>query len=118
MDKLLFEGEVEWLRFTRSNGHLLNLCSQFLLPGSDRIATRRQVLQLKIAVLVRHRKIRMLEHCDVSLHPRMHVALDWNRDLLTRKGLLKGHSVRLRHVPLPIIAGSWMDIMRGFVAIH
>src|SRR5580704_19552142 len=60
----------------------------------------------------------MLEHRDVSPHPGMNIALHRNRNFLTRKGLFKRNAVRLSHVPLPIIVGSRMNIVSGFVAIH
>src|SRR6202021_1086810 len=59
---LLFEGEVQRFRFTSSDGHLLSLCTQLLLPCCNRVGAWRQVLQVEAAILVRHRKIGMVEN--------------------------------------------------------
>src|SRR5215471_16488529 len=115
---LLLEGKAYGFLFRSSNRCLLILCSQLFLPRRDRVRTRRQVLQFEVAVFVRNRKKRMLENSNIALHPGMHVAFDWNRNLLASERLLQGNPVRLSHVPLAIIARGGMNVMRGFIAVH
>src|SRR5579862_95824 len=79
------EHEFDGLAFTRPDRNFLALGAEFLLPCLDRVGAGRKILQIEVTVFVRHHKIRMFEHRDIASHPRMHIALDRNSDLLPRE---------------------------------
>src|SRR5260370_33825197 len=60
----------------------------------------------------------MLEHRDVAAHPRMHVALDGNCDLLPRKGFFQRRARGLRFIPFAVVDWNGMDIVCCAVIIH
>src|SRR5579864_7546695 len=85
-----FESEIQALGLTRSDGDLLRHRAQFFVPGFHRVVSRRQVRQLEAAILTCHREVGVLEHSDIALHPRMHVALHRDRNFFPRKALFHG----------------------------
>src|SRR5213596_3171014 len=87
------------------------------MPCLERIRARRQIVQIKAAVLACHHKIRVLEYGDVAFHPRMHIALYWNRDFFTSERIFYLCAGLLRFVPLPIVSRDGMDVMRGRIPV-
>src|SRR5215472_9415024 len=93
------ECEVHRLAFARSDGNLLRHRSQFFMPGLNRVLTRRKIRQLEAAVFASHGKVRMLEDCDVALHPGMYVALHRNSNFFAWKAFFHAGPRWLRFVP-------------------
>src|SRR5438067_9333623 len=52
------------------------------VPDHHAELPRRHVLQLEVAVLVRYREIRMIEHANPPIHPWVDIALDLDRDAM------------------------------------
>src|SRR5207253_2151664 len=69
------ENKLNSFGFAGANGDLLSRRAEFFMPGFERVGARRQIAQIKAAVLPCHHKVRMLEYGDVAFHPRMHIAL-------------------------------------------
>src|SRR5580704_19367541 len=111
------EPEVDSLAFTRPDRNLLALGAEFFLPCLDRVGAGWKIFQIEVTVFVRHHKIWMFEYRDIASHPRMHIALNRNSNLLPRERFFHWHSVRLGLVPLPIVVGHRMDIVRGRIAV-
>src|SRR5580693_65879 len=99
------EHEVDSLAFTCPDRNLLALGAEFFLPCLNGVGAGRKIFQIEVTVFVRHHKIGMFEHRDIAPHPRMHIALDWDSDLLPRERFFHWHSVGLGLVPLPIVVG-------------
>src|SRR5690348_2861449 len=92
---LLFEHKIRCLGFSGADGDFLCLSAEFFVPCLDRIGPGWKTLEIEIPVLICDCKVRMLEDRNVSPHPRVHVALHWNRNLFPREGLLDRHAVGL-----------------------
>src|SRR6516165_1547802 len=112
------ENEVHGLRFLHSYSNPLLHGPELFVPSADRILARRQVLQLKAAILSRDVEEGVLEDGDVGAHPRMLVALHRNGNLLPREGSLEGRLAgRLRFVPFPVVDRNRVNIVRCRIAV-
>src|SRR6266481_3971652 len=89
------------------------------MPGDHGVGTRRQILQVKLSVFIGDLEIRVRQDGHIRLHPWMDVALHGDSDFLAGERLLYGRGPGgLRLVPLAIILGDWVDVMRGLVVVH
>src|SRR5580692_13121827 len=89
------EHEVESLAFTRPDRNLLALGAEFFLPCLDRVGAGWKIFQIEVTFFGRHHKIWMFEYRDIASHPRMHIALNRNSNLLPRERFFNWHSVPL-----------------------
>src|SRR5215831_17481384 len=88
------------------------------MPRLDGVGAGWQTAEVETAVLARDRKIWMLEHCNVSPHPGMNVALYRNRNLFSWKRFFCFGSWRLRLVPLTVVGGYRMNIVGSGIVVH
>src|SRR5688572_22634520 len=96
---------------------LSSLCAAFS-PGNDCVSSSRNILDFKCPGVTADCEERVLRHADVSLHPWMLVAFDWNQLFRTRKLLLDrsgAHSLSL--VPLLIERWRGVYVVRRLVAV-
>ena len=114
----LLEGNVFLRVLMRSNGDSLLLRAETLLPDSDGIDAGRQVGDGKAAILLRHRKVGIVNHADVGVHPAMDVALDANHHFRLDESSFQGRIAgALAVVPLAVDLGHGMDVVRDRVRI-
>src|SRR5579862_625923 len=98
------ERDVHSLGLFGPDGDALLARSVELVPGRDGVGSRRYILERKGAIVASNLKIGAAEHSDVSLHPRVNVALDGDGHFLTGEALINGGgSRRLRLVPLAVV---------------
>src|ERR1700688_7478 len=68
------KNKVHGLRFTSGNIHILALFTVRLVPGSDRVLSRRQVWKLKFSVAPSNGVVRVLHHREITSHPCVNIA--------------------------------------------
>src|SRR5205809_4659998 len=88
------------------------------MPCLERIRARRQIVQIKAAVLACHHKIRMLEYSDVAFHPRMYIALHGNCDFFTSERIFYLCAGQFGFVPLAIVSRDGMNVVRGRIPVY
>lgn len=80
----LFPGKLESCSYVvriRDHDFLMSQSAIFV-PGGEHVPTRRDIGDRKPAALVGHGKIRIVKYMDVSEHPRMCVANDFEHPWL------------------------------------
>src|SRR5215468_8812748 len=103
------ERKVHGLALTCRDGNFLRHRSELLVPRFHCVLPGRKIRKLEGPVFTGHRKVGMLKDSDVTLHPRMHVALHRDRDLLAGKALFHRCAGRLRFVPFSVISRKRMN---------
>src|SRR6202171_1357507 len=101
-----FEHKIHVLGFSWRNGYDLFHGPQLFVPSFHGVFTGRQITQIVVSVHAGDCEERMLEHCDVATHPRMHVALDGNCDLLPREGFSWGRARGWGFIPFTFVIGT------------
>src|SRR5690242_8559650 len=87
------------------------------MPSLESIGAGRQTFEIESAVFAAQCVIWMFEHRNVTVHPGMHVALDWNCDLFSRECLLHRSTRRLSLVPFAIVSRLRMDVVHRLVFV-
>jgi hypothetical protein len=113
-----FEGLIDRLGLFWTDGYLLILLAKYFLHEGDRVSARRQPRDVVFARIVGDRIERALHDVDVHLHPGMLVALNRQHDFLPSETPFERIRRRwLRIVPLAIVFGRGMNIVRSQVRI-
>src|SRR5215469_294456 len=112
------EGKADLFCFFRADGYFLRRGPELFVPRLDGVRTGRQIAQIKAAVLASHGEVGVLEHGDVSAHPRMHVALHRDGNFLACEGVFHLGAGWLRLIPLAVIRRHRMDVMRSGIVVH
>src|SRR6266481_2680277 len=94
------EGEVDGFGFAATDGHFLRLITVRFLPSRDRVLPRRQICKAERPAVTCDGIVRVLHHREIPVHPRMYVALHWNKLRLVILLADGRRSRRLRLVPL------------------
>src|SRR3954454_5331873 len=107
-----FEIERDCLLAGRSYGYVLFLCAKSLLPGSEGVLARGQVLQFEPSVSSGHCEVRIGNDANPGMHPGMYIAFDPNHDLRLREASFDWWvSPGLAVVPFPVHMGTRVNIV-------
>src|SRR5579862_760455 len=112
------EGNGYGLRFLRANRDRLLARPVLFVPCRDGVRAGRNVLDLERSVFSGDLEVRVAEHGDIGLHPRVHVALDRDGNFFVREALAdRCGSRRLRFVPLAVILGNGVNVVGRRVGV-
>src|SRR5208282_6392226 len=115
---LRLEGETDGGWLPGSNRYILRLGSVSFLPGRQRVGSWRDVIQLESATVVALPE-GAFDYRNVSVHPRMNVALDGYGNFLVVPGRVERLGARrLRLVPRGVFCGLRVNVVRSLVGIH
>src|SRR5882757_1783762 len=113
-----FISEIGCRRLSGGYRHLLCLGSVLFLPRCNRVSSWRHALD-SVAAVGTADCIRTLHDGDVAVHPGMDVALNRNRDFFGGEFHVERRGTRrLRLIPLRILRGQRMDVVRSLVAVY
>src|SRR5580704_3082392 len=106
-----FEEKVNGLGFAAGDGDFLRLLAIRLVPRSDGVLARGQIGKLEVSTLGGDRVVRILQHRERSVHPRMNVALYGDKLRLVVFVHDRRRSRWMRFVPLAVDLGQRTDVV-------
>src|SRR5580658_5071697 len=111
------EDEVDLLGLVRADGYRLRRSAQLFVPGLYGVGAGRQIAEIEASIFSGDREVWMFEYRNITAHPGMHVALYRDGNLLARERLFHLRVRRLGLVPLALVRGHGMNIVRSRVVI-
>lgn len=113
-----FVGEVDGSVLLRSDGDLLFLRSQLLLPYGEGVGSGREVADSEGTIVFRDGEIGMVEDADVGVHPAMDIALYRDHDFgLDELAIERSIAWALAVVPFAIDLGHRVNVVRDRVGV-
>src|ERR1039458_253824 len=110
-------GEVYSFAFLATYGDRLFHLSVLFVYGFNYVGPRRKPFYCKRSVVARDGEEGVSDHANVRAHPRVHVALHRDHDLLAGEAFVQGRLPRrLRLVPIGVHLRLWVDVVIGGVA--
>src|SRR5580700_7123603 len=111
------ENKTDGLGFAAANDHVLSFLAVGFVVSGNRVFARRKIGKLETAIFAGNGVVRVLEHGERAVHPRVNVALHGNHlrlVVLIDDGRRAG---RLRFVPLPVNFRERVNVVRSLIVV-
>src|ERR1700674_938002 len=109
---LRFEDEADGLCLVARNGHILRLLAVRFMPCCDRVLAGGQVRKTEAAIPAGDGVMRILQNCELAVHPRMDVALHRDELRLVEFFGKRRSPGRLRLIPLVVDLRQGVNVVR------